>query len=68
MAPNFKKTTSAHSRLSLPLNNNNMARSFVGKYEQVSMENSINCMKTINVREKIIVRMRPLIAEIKSNN
>ena len=32
------------------------------------MENSINCMKTINVREKIIVRMRSLIAEIKNNN
>ena len=36
MAPNFKTTTFAHSRLSLILNNNNMAWSFVGKYEQVS--------------------------------
>ena len=36
MAPNFKTTTFAHSRLPLLLNNNNMARSFVGKYEQVS--------------------------------
>ena len=32
------------------------------------MENSINCMKTINVREKNIVQMRPLTAEIKNNN
>ena len=29
-------TTLAHSRLSLLLNNNNIAWSFVGKYEQVS--------------------------------
>ena len=36
MASNFKTTTLAHSRLSLLLNNNNMALSFVGKYEQVS--------------------------------
>ena len=35
-ATNFKTTTLAHSRLSLLLNNNNMAWSFVGKYEQVS--------------------------------
>ena len=34
--PNFKTTTLAHSRLSLLLNNNNIAWSFVGKYEQVS--------------------------------
>ena len=33
---NFETTTLAHSRLSLLLNNNNMAWSFVGKYEQVS--------------------------------
>ena len=36
MASNSKTTTLAHSRLSLLLNNNNMALSFVGKYEQVS--------------------------------
>ena len=32
----LQTTTLAHSRLSLLLNNNNMAWSFVGKYEQVS--------------------------------
>ena len=32
----FKRTTLAHSRLSLLLNNNSMAWSFVGKYEQLS--------------------------------
>ena len=36
MAPKFKTTTLAHLRLSLLLNNHNMAWSFVGKYEQVS--------------------------------
>ena len=36
LAPNFKTTTLAHFRLSLLLNNHNMAWSFVGKYEQVS--------------------------------
>ena len=35
-APNFKTTTLEHSRLSLLFNNNNMAWSFVAKYEQVS--------------------------------
>ena len=35
-APYFKTTTLAHSRLSLLLNNNNRAWSFVGKLEQVS--------------------------------
>ena len=34
--PNFKTTTLAHSRLSLLLNNNNIAWSFAAKYEQVS--------------------------------
>ena len=37
MAPNFKRTTLAHSRLSFLLNSNNMAWSFVGKYEQVNI-------------------------------
>ena len=60
MAPNFKTTTLAHSRLSRLLNNRNMAWSFVGKYEQV--------IKAINVRKKNIVPMRPLTAEIKNNN
>ena len=32
----FQKNNFAHSRLSLLLNNNSMAWSFVGKYEQVS--------------------------------
>ena len=36
MAPNFKTTTLAHYRLSLLSDNNNMAWSFVSKYEQVS--------------------------------
>ena len=36
VAPNFKTTTLAQSRLSLLLNNINMSWSFVGKYEQVS--------------------------------
>ena len=36
LAPNFKTTTLAHFRLSLLLNNHNMAWSFVGKYEQVN--------------------------------
>ena len=27
-----------------------------------------DCIKTINVRKKIIVQMRPLTAEIKNNN
>ena len=36
VAPNFKTTTLAHSRILLLSNDNNMAWSFVGKYEQVS--------------------------------
>ena len=57
MAPNFKTTTLAHSRLSLLLNNNNMAAlMFHGKF---------HCIKAINVRKKNIVQMRPLTGEIK---
>ena len=36
MAPNFEIRTLARPRLSLLLNNNNMASGFVGKLEQVS--------------------------------
>ena len=71
MAPNFKTTTLAHSRLSLLLNNlttwlqallvntSKLALIFRGKF---------HCIKTINVRKKNIVQMRPLNAEIKNNN
>ena len=58
MAPNFKTTTLAHSRLSL-LSNNKLALMFHGKF---------HCIKAINVRKKNIVQMRPLTAEIKNNN
>ena len=47
-----------------------MASSFVGKYEQVSIlmfRGKFHCIKTINVRKKNIVQMRPLIAEIKND-
>ena len=71
MVPNFKTTTLAHSRLSLLLNNNiisleallvnmsKLALMFHGKF---------HCIKTINVRKKNIVQMRPLTAEIKNND
>ena len=59
MAPNFKTTTLAHSRLSLLSNNNKLALMFHGKF---------HCIKAINVRKKNIVQMRPLTAEIKNNN
>ena len=49
-----------------------MTWSFVGKYEQVStyimFHGKFKCMKTINVRKKKIVQMRPLTAEIINNN
>ena len=63
MAPNFKTTTLAHSRLSLLLNNkallvnmSKLALMFHGKFHFI---------KAINVRKKNIVQMRPLTAEIK---
>ena len=66
MASNFETTTLAHSMLSLLLNNNNFALNmsklalmFHGKFP---------CIKTINVRKKNIVQVRPLTAEIKNNN
>jgi len=70
MAPNFKTTTLAHSRLSLLLtkttwleallvNMSKLALMFYGKF---------HCFKAINVRKKNIVQMRPSTAENKNNN
>ena len=66
VAPNFKTTTLAHSRLSLLLhieallvNMSKLALVFHGKF---------HCIKTINFRKKNIVQMRPLTAEIRNNN
>ena len=73
MAPNFKTTTLAHCRLSLfnyyktittwlealLVNMSKLVLMFHGKF---------NCIKTINVRKKKILQMRPLTAEIINNN
>ena len=65
MAPNFKTTTLAHSRLSLLLNDNNKAL-LVNMSKLVLMfHGKFHCIQTINVRKKIINQMRPLTAEIK---
>ena len=65
MAPNFKTTTLAHSRLSLLLNDNNKAL-LVNMSKLVLMfHGKFHCIQTINVRKKIINQMRPLNAEIK---
>ena len=49
-----------------------MAWRFVGKYEEVILallfQGKLHCMKNINVKKKNLVQMRPLTAEIKSNN
>ena len=47
-----------------------MAWNFVDKYEQVSAmsHGKFNCIKTINVRKKKVVQMRPFTAEILNNN
>ena len=62
----FTTTTSAHSRLSLLLNNNNKAWCFVGKLEQVIISSYVlgtfHGIKNINVRKWNIVRVRPSIA------
>ena len=65
MAPNFKTTTLAHSRLSLLLKDNNKAL-LVNMSKLVLMfHGKFHCIQTINVRKKIINQMRPLTAEIK---
>lgn len=59
----FTTTTSAHSRLSLLLNNNNKAWCFVGKLAQVIISSYVlgtfHGIKNINVRKWNIVRVRP---------
>ena len=65
MAPNFKTTTLAHSRLSLLLKDNNKAL-LVNMSKLVLMfHGKFHCIQTINVRKKNINQMRPLTAEIK---
>ena len=66
MAPNFKTTTLAHSRLSLLLNNNNVARSFVGKHKQLSTYFSLKIPLYQSYEKKYIVQMRPLSCKYKT--
>ena len=70
MAPNFKTTTSAHSRLSLLLTITPLLEASMLNLSKVVLmfHGKFHCMKTIIVRRKNIVQMRPLTAEIKSNN
>ena len=55
MAPNFKTTTLAHSRLSLLLNNNNRLEALLVNMSKfvLMFHGKFHCMKTINVRKNV---------------
>ena len=70
MAPNFKTTTLAHSRFSLVLNITTWPEALLVNMSKLvlTFHGKFHCIKTINVRKKNIVQIRPLTAEIKNNN